>query len=92
MDRVVANELPNAQMGACGVGHIPLLLLQSSPVWDHFYLMQELVLKLAKMQGPFYAKNHTFTMIKYSNALMVKRHIQSLAAAPLFTPCLSALF
>lgn len=24
MDRVVANELPNAQMGACGVGHIPL--------------------------------------------------------------------
>lgn len=49
MDRVVANELPNAQMGACGVGHIPLLLLQSSPVWDHFYLMQELVLKLAKM-------------------------------------------
>lgn len=30
MDRVVANELPNAQMGACGGGHIPLPPLQLS--------------------------------------------------------------
>ncbi len=48
MDRAVANELPNAQMGACGVHHIPLPPLQSTQrcTYTHRRLWQPLKIKL----------------------------------------------
>lgn len=49
MDRVVANELPNAQMEACGVGHIPLPPLQLSSqrcTYGHRGLVQPLEISL----------------------------------------------
>lgn len=62
MDQVVANELPNTQMEACGVGHISLLPLQlwyilihswvsysgRKAVWDLFHWMQEFLPMLSR--------------------------------------------
>lgn len=51
MDRAVANELPNAQMGACGVRHIPLPLLKSS--LRYIYTHRRLGPALKVSVGPF---------------------------------------
>lgn len=54
MDQVVANELPNTQMEACGVGHIPLPPRSPPPRTEiHTYTFMSLIQRHKSCLGTF---------------------------------------